>query len=126
MDTIPPTSLKSLTKYTTFDHYLLTVDAYSKIPQLFGLENINTEEVVNKLDMFRRIFGKVDEFGWWYIERIQTEDGTQFNSRKFLEGLSVRVVRLSLAAPDHQEINIQVEVTWKTLKTIAHSIMVHA
>ena len=30
-----------------------------------------------------------------------------------------------LAATEHQEMNIQVEVTWKTLRTIAHSLMVH-
>ena len=31
-----------------------------------------------------------------------------------------------LAAPEHQEINGQVEVTWITLRTVAHSLMVHA
>ena len=30
-----------------------------------------------------------------------------------------------LAAPEHQEMNGQVEATWRTLRTIAHSIMVH-
>ena len=33
---------------------------------------------------------------------------------------------MKLAAPDHQEMNGQVEVTWITLGTIAHSLMVHA
>ena len=31
-----------------------------------------------------------------------------------------------LAAPEHQEMNGQVEVTWRMLHTIAHSLMVHA
>ena len=31
-----------------------------------------------------------------------------------------------LAAPEHQETNGQVEVTWRTLRTVAHSLMVHA
>ena len=31
-----------------------------------------------------------------------------------------------LAAPEHQEMNGQVEVTWRTLRTVAHSLMVHA
>ena len=30
-----------------------------------------------------------------------------------------------LAAPEHQEMNGQVEVTWRTLLTLAHSLMVH-
>ena len=32
---------------------------------------------------------------------------------------------MTLAAPEHQEMNGQVKVTWRTLRTIAHSIMVH-
>ena len=33
---------------------------------------------------------------------------------------------MTIAAPKHQEMNGQVKVTWRTLRTIAHSIMVHA
>ena len=32
---------------------------------------------------------------------------------------------MTLAAPEHQEMNGQVEVTWRTLRTVAHSLMVH-
>ena len=32
---------------------------------------------------------------------------------------------MTLAAPEHQEMNGQVEVTWRTLRKIAHSLMVH-
>ena len=34
-----------------------------------------------KTDMFQAIFGKVDEFGWWDMEIIQTEAYTQFTSK---------------------------------------------
>ena len=60
MDIIPATSSKILTKDTTFYNYLLIVDAYSKIPNLYKMENITIEEVMGKLDMFQAIFGKVD------------------------------------------------------------------
>ena len=33
---------------------------------------------------------------------------------------------MTLAAPEHQEMNVQVEVIWRMLRTIAHSLMVHA
>ena len=33
---------------------------------------------------------------------------------------------MTLAAPEHQEMNGQVEVTWRMLRTVAHSLMVHA
>ena len=31
-----------------------------------------------------------------------------------------------LAAPEHQEMNGQAEVTWRTLRTVAHALIVHA
>ena len=65
MDIIPSTASKSLTSDTTFSNYLLIIDAYSKIPKLYGMEKITTEEVTDKLDMFQSRFGKIDEFGWW-------------------------------------------------------------
>ena len=43
MDIISSTAPKSLTSDTTFSNYLLTVDAYSKIPKLYGMDNITTE-----------------------------------------------------------------------------------
>ena len=59
MDIIPSTAPKSLTSDTTFSNYLLIVDAYSKIPKLYGMENITTEEVMKKLDMFQSRFRKL-------------------------------------------------------------------
>ena len=120
MDIIPATYSKIVTKYTTFANYLLIVDDYSKITKLCGVENITTDEVMNKLDTFQERFVKVDEFGCWDMERIQTDTATQLTSKEFQEGLYVYRVRLKLAAPDHQEINDGFEVTWLTLLTTAH------
>ena len=65
MEIIPSTASKSLKIDTTFSNYLLIVDVYFKIPKLYGMEKITTEEVMDKLDIFQSIFGKIDEFGWW-------------------------------------------------------------
>ena len=83
MDIIPSTAPKSLTNDTTFSNYLLIVDAYSKIPKIYGMENITTAEVMDKLDMFQSRLGKIDQFGWWYLERISADAGTQFTSTEF-------------------------------------------
>ena len=61
MDIIPSTAPKSLTNKTKFSNYLLIVDAYSKIPKLYGMDNITTEEVMDKLDVFQSIFGKIGQ-----------------------------------------------------------------
>ena len=62
MDIIPSTAPKILTSDTTFSKYLLIVDAYYKIPKIYGIENITTEEVMDKLDMFQSRFGKIYQF----------------------------------------------------------------
>ena len=65
---IPALSSKSLAKETKFSNCLLFLDAYSKLPRLYGMENITTEEVIDKLENFQSKFGKVDKFGWWDLE----------------------------------------------------------
>ena len=85
MDIIPSTAPKSLTSDTTFSNCLLIVDAYSKIPKLYGMEKITTEEVMDKPDIFQSISGKIDEFGWWDLERISADVGTHFTSTEFKE-----------------------------------------
>ena len=66
-DIIPSTAPKTLTSDTTFSNYLLIVYAYSKIPKLYGMEKITTEEVMDKLNMFQSRFSKIDQFGWWNL-----------------------------------------------------------
>ena len=75
MDIIPSAAPKSLTSDTTFYNYLFIVDAYSKIPKLYGMDKIKTEEVMDKLDMYQSRFGKIDQFGWWDLERISADAG---------------------------------------------------
>ena len=36
---------------------------------------------MDELDMFQARSGKVDEFGWWYLEQIQTDAGTHNTSK---------------------------------------------
>ena len=94
MDVIISTAPKSLTNDTNFKNYLLIVDAYSKIPKLYGMKNITTAEVMEKLDIFQSRFGKINQFGWWDLERISADSGTQFTSTEFKEECQTRGVCL--------------------------------
>ena len=76
--------------------------------------------------MFQAGFGKIDEFGWWGLEIISADAAMQFTSIEFQDECQTRSVWVALVAPEHQEINGQVEVTWIMLGTISHSRMVHA
>ena len=121
---VPSTTPNFLTSDKTFSNYLLIVDAYSKIPKLYGMEKITTEEIMDKLDMFQSRFWKIDEFGWWDLEYADV--GTQFTSTEFKQECQTCGVHFTLSASEHQEMNGQVEVKWRTLCTIEKSLMVHA
>ena len=40
------------------------------------MDKTTTEEITDKLDMFQSIFGKIDEFRWWGLERISVDAGS--------------------------------------------------
>ena len=69
------------------------------------MKRITTEEVMDKLDMFQSIFGRIDKFGWWYLERISADVGTQFTSMEFQDEFQTCGSHLTLAAPEHQEMD---------------------
>ena len=71
-------------------------------------------------------FGKIDEYVWWDLEIISSNVGMQFTSTYFQEECQTHRVQLMFAAPEHQEMNRQVELTCRMLRTIAHSLRVHA
>ena len=91
-----------------------------------GKDKIMKEQVMDKLDMFQSRFGKMDKLDWWDLERISADAGSQFTSTDIKEEFQTGRAHLTLAAPEHQEMSGQVEVTWRTFCTIAPFLMVHA
>ena len=83
MDIIPAPHKSSFDPDCDFSHYLLIVDTYSRIPRLYGLNDLNTEAVVEKIEELVARYVKVNDFGWWNIGRIQTDAGPQFTSEEF-------------------------------------------
>ena len=79
-----------------------------------------------KMDMFQSRFGKLDQIGWWDLEIISADVGTLFTLTEFKDECQTHGFSLTLAATEHQDINGQVEVTWRMLCTVAHALMVHA
>ena len=47
------------------------------------MENITIEEVIDNLDMSQSRFENKDEFGWWDLERISEDAGTNFTLTEF-------------------------------------------
>ena len=55
--------------------------------------------------MFQARFGKVDEFGWWYLEVVSAYASTQFTSTEFHNIYQTRNNQLTLAYLEHQDMN---------------------
>ena len=78
------------------------------------MNKIIKEEAMDKLDMFQSRFGDIEKFGCWYLERISACAGTQFTSTGFKEECQTQGIYSALTTPEHQEMNVQVEVTLRT------------
>ena len=64
---------------------------------------------MDKLDMFQYRFGKMDEFGWWDLERISADANAQFNFTEFQDECQTRGVHLTLAPPGNEQ-TIQIDM----------------
>ena len=56
---------------------------------------------MDKLDMFQSRFGKMDEIGWWDLEIISADAGTQFTLMEFKQECQPCGFHLTLAACEH-------------------------
>ena len=48
--------------------------------------------------MFQSIFEKIEQFGWWDLERISADAGTQFTSMELKDECQTCGVHLTLTA----------------------------
>ena len=102
MDIIPSTALKRLTSDTKCSSYLLIVVAYSKMTKLYCMKKFSIEEVMDKMDMFQSRSGKINKFGWWDLENVSADAGSQFTSTEFKGEFQTCGVHLTFAALEHQ------------------------
>ena len=86
------------------------------------MNKITTEHAMDKLYMFQSRFRRIDEFGWWDLESFSECTYTIYLNVK--KKCQTHGVHFKILAPEHQEMNGQVEVTQRTLRKISHSLMV--
>ena len=60
---------------------------------------------MDKLDIFQYRFGKIEKIGWWYLERISVDAGTQFTSTEFQDECQIHGAPITLAYTEHQKMN---------------------
>ena len=70
MDIIPAPHKSSFDPDCDLSNYLLIDNTYSRMSRLYGLNEIHSEAVMDKIEKFVVSYGRGNRFGWWNIGRI--------------------------------------------------------
>jgi hypothetical protein len=120
---------KGLTPKSHFPYYLLVVDVVSHLPVFLGLRKIDSIMVFRALQRYRTNFQpSIDqdnnpEMNISPFCHVCADVGTQFSSRTFRSICDAANMKVTLAAPKHQEMNGLCERTWQSLHQLAFSFM---
>jgi hypothetical protein len=115
-----------------FPYFLLIVDVVSHFPVLIGLRNIDSNTVFTALCQYRTNFQPNlnqdinPDFNISPFIHVRADAGTQFSGRIFRNRCNKANIKVSLAAPKHQEMNGLCERTWQSLRQRAFSFMNYA
>ena len=124
MDIIPAPSNEGLTNSTAFPCFLLIVDHFSRWTWFEGMLRRNTTAVIRAIRAFMtetRSLGRVQQ-----VEYIRGDADSVFRSSEFQAFGVDNDIAISIAAPDHQEMNSICERAWATIDNMGRSMCVHA
>ena len=117
----------SVTQETSYPYYLLAVDAFSRLPKMHGLFNINTDSIISALQYIRtQLLHIKKDTNVLLTDRIQSDFGSVFTSEKFQQYCLHNQLKLTLAAPKHLEMNSILERTFQSICLIKNTLIVQA
>jgi hypothetical protein len=115
---------ESLTVSTAYAGHLLIVCPFSHYTDWRGLENFESKTIIKAIQAFQtntRTNGVEVK-----SQYLRADAGSYFASNEFIDWGNANNVKISIAAPHHQEMNSVVEQQWQTMSQIIRSILVHA
>ena len=127
MDIVPNFNKHGLTIATHSPNFLLVCDVFSKFTVLLGMTDKSASTIIDTLLIWMATYQTADaELHTGPLEAIRTDADPVFESQEFLQGCADYKIGLSHAAPRHQEMNGLAERSWKSIRELAFSMMVHA
>ena len=121
LDILPPLYRYSLDSATTFEAWIMFFDLYSSFAHIYGLTALITNEVCRAMNQLIMQYGAADKFKFADIAKVKMDAGPQFVSAEFQRYCSDSCINLSIAPPEHQELNHGAERHWQTLKKMIHA-----
>ena len=116
LDIIPNPFKDSLTSSTAFEAHLLIVCPYCKYTDWYSLEKKTTEHVLHAINKFITNTGlKGTPIDIFYI---RADADSIFTGQYFINWGVEHHIKVSCAAPHHQEMNSIIECQWQNMQMI--------
>ena len=119
-------SRTGLTRATHFPYYLQITDALTRFTVLLGLPDKEAHSVWRCLHDYSLWFKANPEFNAYGITQVHGDFDTVFKSEEFRTDCKEHNMKVTTAAPRHQEMNGICERQWANIRNIAFSFLVHA
>ena len=119
-------SKQGLTRSIHYPYYLPITDAISRFTVLLGLPDKEAYSVWRCLHDYSLWFKANLEFNGYGISRVHVDFDSVLKSPEFKHDCKEHNMRVTLAAPRHQEQNGFCERQWANIRNIAFSFLVHA
>ena len=88
------------------------------------MENFNSGTIIKAIEAFRT--NTTNKGAPVTLKYLRADAAPYFTSNEFIDWGNANAVKISLAAPHHQEMNSVVERQWQTISQIMRAILVHA
>jgi hypothetical protein len=123
-DIIPNPNKESLTIGTAYPAHILLVCPFSNYVYWRGLDLVNSSQIIKALQAFQT--NTLSKGATVSLQYIRADAASYFTSREFIEWGNTNNTKISIAAPNHQEMNSIVERQWQNMSQIMRAILIHA
>ena len=122
-DVIPSPAVLKAIPDCRYQQYLILADPVSRYLDIIGMKNYSTEETIKCLSEWR---GKMLKRGFELFIHLRSDAGSNFTSQEFKDWCNKEYIKLSLAAPKHQEQNGFVERAYQTASRMSRAMLIKA
>jgi transposase InsO family protein len=117
---------RSITMDTYHKYYLGVIDVASRYFVPMGIPDKKPLTVFNALKEWSRIHGPSPGYSLYDLEQLHRDFDSTFWSQEFDRLASEAIIRISYAAPRHEEQNGICEANWRNVRNMAFAFMNNA
>jgi hypothetical protein len=126
VDIINNPSSRSITRSTHLPYSLAVTDVASRIFEPIGIKDKRAATVFNAIQEWATCYGPSATFNISQLTRIHGDYDTVFRSEQLVRLAQQTNIKITSAAPRHQEQNGISEAAWKKVRKLAFSYMTEA